>query len=141
MEEGGDEEEEHHSEEEHSTSSDAQEGRADAVNPQTPPFTPQSARNDWRNASMPPFNFRIIQDYNDYVETRIEISVLSRVPLTPSVIRTFSKARKAGHSLALHGITATREMRLIKENALARTKSPRAERSHWQFRSTLCGRC
>ncbi|KAG6306120.1 hypothetical protein E4U44_008128 [Claviceps purpurea] len=30
-------------------------------------------------------------------------------------------ARKTGHSLALNGITATREMRLIEEKALART--------------------
>ncbi|KAG6068946.1 hypothetical protein E4U32_006746 [Claviceps aff. humidiphila group G2b] len=107
IEEGGDEEKESHSEEEPSTSSNAQEGRADAVNPQTPPFTPKSARNDWRNASTPPWNLRTIQDYHDYVATRIESSILSQVPLTPSVIRTFSKARKAGHSLALYGITAT----------------------------------
>ncbi|KAG6123479.1 hypothetical protein E4U13_005966, partial [Claviceps humidiphila] len=65
----------------------------------------------------------IISDYNNVVETRVESSVLSKLPLwlTPSVIRTFSKARKAGHSLASNGITATREMRLIKEEALART--------------------
>ncbi|KAG5933299.1 hypothetical protein E4U59_006978 [Claviceps monticola] len=39
------------------------------------------------------------------------------------VLCTFSKVRKAGHSLALNDITATREreMRLIKEKALART--------------------
>ncbi|KAG6232621.1 hypothetical protein E4U26_004616 [Claviceps purpurea] len=53
--------------------------------------------------------------------TRRERSILSQVPLTPSVIRIFSKARKTGHSLALNGITATREMRLIEEKALART--------------------
>ncbi|CCE29712.1 uncharacterized protein CPUR_03559 [Claviceps purpurea 20.1] len=54
-------------------------------------------------------------------QTRRERSILSKVPLTPSVIRIFSKARKTGHSLALNGITATREMRLIEEKALART--------------------
>ncbi|KAG6176166.1 hypothetical protein E4U27_005432 [Claviceps purpurea] len=54
-------------------------------------------------------------------KTRRERSILSQVPLTPSVIRIFSKARKTGHSLALNGITATREMRLIEEKALART--------------------
>ncbi|KAG6176903.1 hypothetical protein E4U10_000380, partial [Claviceps purpurea] len=53
--------------------------------------------------------------------TRMEDSVLSQVPLTPSVYRTFSKARKAGYSLALNGITATREMRVVKDKALART--------------------
>ncbi|KAG5986644.1 hypothetical protein E4U52_008395 [Claviceps spartinae] len=127
---GDEEEEENHNEEEPSTSSDAQKGRADAVNPQTPPFTPKSARNDWRNASTPPLNLRTIQDYHDYVETRIESSILSQVPLTPSVIRTFSKARKAGHSLALYGITATREISLIKEKALARkTQQDSANRS------------
>ncbi|KAG5966295.1 hypothetical protein E4U57_002884 [Claviceps arundinis] len=75
------------------------------------------------NASTPPVSLHIIQDYDNVVETRVESSVLSKVPLwfTPSVIRTFSKARKAGHSLASNGITATREMRLIKEEALART--------------------
>ncbi|KAG6241724.1 hypothetical protein E4U23_007117 [Claviceps purpurea] len=54
-------------------------------------------------------------------QTRRERSILPKVPLTPSVIRIFSKARKTGHSLALNGITATREMRLIEGKALART--------------------
>ncbi|KAG6018391.1 hypothetical protein E4U40_000410, partial [Claviceps sp. LM458 group G5] len=124
-----------------STSSDAQEGRADAMNTQTPPFTPQSARNDWRNASTPPFNLRTIQHYNDYVETRIESSILSQVPLTPSVIRTFSKARKASHSLALNGITATREMRLIKEKALARTNRHARNAVIGKLGPNFCGRC
>ncbi|KAG5989389.1 hypothetical protein E4U52_005623 [Claviceps spartinae] len=39
------------SEEESSTPSNAQEGRADAVNPQNPPSTPETARNDWRNGA------------------------------------------------------------------------------------------
>ncbi|KAG5924683.1 hypothetical protein E4U61_007358 [Claviceps capensis] len=82
---------------------------------------PETVRNYWRNASTPFSNPYIIQNYNNSVETRIESSVLSQVPLTPSVLRTFSKVRKAGHSLALNDITATREMRLIKEKALART--------------------
>ncbi|KAG5958366.1 hypothetical protein E4U56_005637 [Claviceps arundinis] len=39
------------SEEECSTPSNAQEGRADAVNPQNPPSTRETVRNDWRNGA------------------------------------------------------------------------------------------
>ncbi|KAM4060707.1 hypothetical protein HRG_001747 [Hirsutella rhossiliensis] len=52
---------------------------------------------------------------------RQEASVISSVPLTPSVTRVHKKACRAGNTLALNGITATAEMKLIKDKQLRRS--------------------
>ncbi|KFA80100.1 hypothetical protein S40288_10390, partial [Stachybotrys chartarum IBT 40288] len=48
-------------------------------------------------------------------------SVISKVPLTPSITYIFTKAHKAGRALALNGILATRKIQLIKQKALEHT--------------------
>ncbi|KEY72675.1 hypothetical protein S7711_10317 [Stachybotrys chartarum IBT 7711] len=52
------------------------------------------------------------------MQCRIESSVISKVPLTPSITHIFTKAHKAGHALTLNSILTTREMQLIKRKAL-----------------------
>jgi hypothetical protein len=84
--------------------------------------TPDTIVPDWRNASTPPFNLRYIHRYHEFVAERVDSSIYSRVPLTPSVARVLSKAYKADHTLALNGITATKELRQLKEKALSRTQ-------------------
>lgn len=46
---------------------------------------------------------------------RLQVSALSETPLTPSVAHVFREAQKARHTLALNGITATAEMKRLKE--------------------------
>ncbi|EXU94963.1 hypothetical protein X797_011954 [Metarhizium robertsii] len=66
-------------------------------------------------------NLATIERYHNYVKLRLEVSILSHVPLTPSVTHVHEKARKAGHTLALTGVTATAEMKALKENQLQRS--------------------
>ncbi|KEY72792.1 hypothetical protein S7711_10316 [Stachybotrys chartarum IBT 7711] len=106
-------------EEGHTTPSNEPSSESSNVNFQA--RTPETIRADWKSASTPPFNLHILQRYNAFVQCRIESSVISKVPLTPSVTHVFTKAHKAGRALALNGILATREMRLIKRKALERT--------------------
>ena len=77
-------------------------------------------RNIWNNVSTPKLQLRTIQQYQDYIQYRIQASTLSQLPLTPSVSHVFEKARKATHTLSLNGITATAEMRRLKEKNLLR---------------------
>ncbi|KFA53716.1 hypothetical protein S40293_09643 [Stachybotrys chartarum IBT 40293] len=84
--------------------------------------TPETTRIIRQNPSTPPYNMRIIQKYNTFVLERIESSVISEQPLTPTVKCVFEKAQKVRYSLALNRITTTREMRLLKEKGLKRTQ-------------------
>ncbi|KFA79431.1 hypothetical protein S40288_10427 [Stachybotrys chartarum IBT 40288] len=78
-------------------------------------------RANWKSVSTPPFNLYILQRYNAFVQCCIKSSMISKVPLTPSVTHIFTKAHKARRALALNSILATREMQLIKRKALERT--------------------
>ncbi|KAK2923399.1 hypothetical protein FoTM2_016923 [Fusarium oxysporum f. sp. vasinfectum] len=69
----------------------------------------------------PQLNLRKIRQYEEYVALRVECSVASGTPLTPSVSHINEKVRKAHSTLALNGITATQEMRLLKEKNLRRS--------------------
>ncbi|RKK62639.1 hypothetical protein BFJ69_g17000 [Fusarium oxysporum] len=64
---------------------------------------------------------RQIRQYEQYVALRIEVSVASGTPLTPTVAHVNEKLRKAHTTLALNGITATQEMRRLKEKSLERS--------------------
>ncbi|WKT53914.1 hypothetical protein QSH57_004498 [Fusarium oxysporum f. sp. vasinfectum] len=84
--------------------------------PSTPPTV------IWNNTNTPQLNLRQIKQYEDYVALRIECSISSGVPLTPSVLHVNEKVRKAHTTLALNGITATQEMRRLKEKSLRRSE-------------------
>ncbi|KAG7408077.1 hypothetical protein Forpi1262_v018048 [Fusarium oxysporum f. sp. raphani] len=76
---------------------------------------------NWIELNTPQLNLRKIRQYEEYVALRIECSVASGTPLTPSVSHINEKVRKAHSTLALNGITATQEMRLLKEKNLRRS--------------------
>ena len=107
-----------------------QEGNFDQViEPSTPQRSPQVLTSgtpptirqiDWNSVATPKLDLSVIRRYNDYVNLRLEVSILSEVPLTPSVSHVHLKARKAANTLALNGITATDEMRRVKEKQLSR---------------------
>ncbi|KAF6518154.1 hypothetical protein HZS61_002232 [Fusarium oxysporum f. sp. conglutinans] len=84
--------------------------------PSTPPTV------IWNNVNTPQLNLRQIKQYEGYVALRIESSISSGVPLTPSVLHVNEKVRKAHTTLALNGITATQEMRRLKEKSLRRSE-------------------
>ncbi|RYC79089.1 hypothetical protein BFJ63_vAg18033 [Fusarium oxysporum f. sp. narcissi] len=84
--------------------------------PSTPPTV------IWNNINTPQLNLRQIKQYEGYVALRIECSISSGVPLTPSVLHVNEKVRKAHTTLALNGITATQEMRRLKEKSLRRSE-------------------
>lgn len=52
---------------------------------------------------------------------RIYISIISGVPLTPSVIYVFEYAVSTSNTLAINGITATEEIYYLKEKATRRS--------------------
>jgi hypothetical protein len=81
-------------------------------------FTPP--RVIWNDVNTPELNLRQIKQYEDYVALRIECSISSGMPLTPSVLHVHNKVRKAHTTLALNGITATQEMHRLKEKSLRR---------------------
>ncbi|KAM5344596.1 hypothetical protein ACJ41O_013131 [Fusarium nematophilum] len=87
--------------------------------PQTPP---SKRKFSWNDVCTPPLRVRTIGNYSEYVRLRIEASMASGVPLTPSVTHTYDKMRKAHVTLALNGIAATQEMHRLKEKALRREK-------------------
>lgn len=92
--------------------------------PFTPPRGPQRVpllAYDWAQATTPPLRMKEIEKYQDYVMLRMHTSITSGVPLTPSVMRVFDHAVKAGNTLALNGITATEEMHRLKKKASRRT--------------------
>ncbi|EGU83433.1 hypothetical protein FOXB_06055, partial [Fusarium oxysporum f. sp. conglutinans Fo5176] len=62
-----------------------------------------------------------IRQYEQYVALRIECSVASGTPLTPSVSHVNEKMREANTTLAINGITAAQEMRRLKEKNLKRS--------------------
>ncbi|KAJ0133115.1 hypothetical protein HZ326_23811 [Fusarium oxysporum f. sp. albedinis] len=73
--------------------------------------------------SIPPvLRVRTIERYSEYVRLRLEASIASGVPLTPSVTHTYDKMRKGHMALALNGIAAPQEMHRLKEKALRRAK-------------------
>ncbi|KAM0080686.1 hypothetical protein ACKRZS_007155 [Fusarium odoratissimum] len=68
----------------------------------------------------PPFNVRVIQRHQEYVALRIEASIVSSLCFTPSVARLHEKSRKATEVLMINGITATQEMKRLKEKNIHR---------------------
>ncbi|GKU08895.1 unnamed protein product, partial [Fusarium langsethiae] len=74
----------------------------------------------WNDVNTPELNLRQIKQYEGYVALRIECSISSGMPLTPSVLHVHNKVRKAHTTLALNGITATQEMHRLKEKSLRR---------------------
>ena len=66
-------------------------------------------------------NLGTIQRYHSYVKLRLEVSILSHAPLTPSVTRLYEKARKAGHTPALNVTRATAEMKALRDKQLRRS--------------------
>lgn len=74
----------------------------------------------WDEVITPEFKLRQIRQYEEYVARRIECSVASGMPLTPSVSHVNEKVRKAHTTLAINGITATQAMRMMKEKNLRR---------------------
>jgi hypothetical protein len=81
--------------------------------------TPPSV--NWNEVIAPELKMRQIRQYEQYVALRIEVSVASGTPLTPTVAHVNEKLRKAHTNLALNGITATQEMRRLKEKSLKRS--------------------
>ncbi|KAH7471202.1 hypothetical protein FOMA001_g13664 [Fusarium oxysporum f. sp. matthiolae] len=81
----------------------------------TPPLV------NWNEVITPELKMRQIRQYEQYVTLRIEVSVASGTPLTPTVAHVNEKLRKAHTTLALNGITATQEMRRLKEKSLKRS--------------------
>ncbi|KAI8401732.1 hypothetical protein FOFC_18601 [Fusarium oxysporum] len=71
--------------------------------------------------NTPELKMRQIRQYEQYVALRIECSVASGTPLTPSVSHVNEKLRKAHTTLAINGITAAQEMRCLKEKNLKRS--------------------
>ncbi|RYC79285.1 hypothetical protein BFJ63_vAg17832 [Fusarium oxysporum f. sp. narcissi] len=74
----------------------------------------------WNLLNTPPLKLRKIQQYERFVKLRIDCSIDSGLPLTPSVAHVNEKLRKAHTTLALNGITATNEMKRLKEKNLRR---------------------
>jgi hypothetical protein len=71
--------------------------------------------------NTPELKLRQIRQYEEYVALRIECSITSGTPLTPSVSHVNEKLQKAHTTLAVNGITATQEMRRLKEKNLRRS--------------------
>jgi hypothetical protein len=78
-------------------------------------------RVNWIEINTPELKLRQIRQYEEYVALRIECSITSGTPLTPSVSHVNEKLRKAHTTLAVNGITATQEMRRLKEKNLRRS--------------------
>ncbi|KAF4447314.1 hypothetical protein F53441_9138 [Fusarium austroafricanum] len=78
-------------------------------------------RLNWIEMNTPQLKMRQIRQYEEYVALRIECSIASGTPLTPSVSHVNEKVRKAHTTLAVNGITATQEMRRLKEKNLKRS--------------------
>ncbi|EGU73157.1 hypothetical protein FOXB_16332 [Fusarium oxysporum f. sp. conglutinans Fo5176] len=78
-------------------------------------------RVNWIEMNTPELKLRQIRQYEEYVALRIECSITSGTPLTPSVSHVNEKLRKAHTTLAVNGITATQEMRRLKEKNLRRS--------------------
>ncbi|KAG7000270.1 hypothetical protein FocnCong_v012429 [Fusarium oxysporum f. sp. conglutinans] len=78
-------------------------------------------RVNWIEMNTPELKLRQIRQYEEYVALRIECSITSGTPLTPSVSHVNEKLRKAHTTLAVTGITATQEMRRLKEKNLRRS--------------------
>jgi hypothetical protein len=76
---------------------------------------------NWNEVNTPELKMRQIRQYEQYVALRIECSVASGTPLTPSVSHVNEKLRKAHTTLAINGITAAQEMRRLKEKNLKRS--------------------
>jgi hypothetical protein len=87
------------------------------------PTTPPTIRRfNWSSVRTPEMNVMKIREYNDYVALRLEVSINSNVPITPSVRHVHQKARKASEALELNGITASNELRAVHEKALNRRR-------------------
>ncbi|XP_044718012.1 DDE superfamily endonuclease domain-containing protein [Hirsutella rhossiliensis] len=87
------------------------------------PATPVTVhRIDWKTLKTPRLNLHDIHKCHEFIRLRIDLSIASGTPITPSVAHVQGKVRKAAHTLALNGITATDEMRRLKENQLRRSK-------------------
>ncbi|KAJ6436359.1 hypothetical protein O9K51_11073 [Purpureocillium lavendulum] len=82
---------------------------------------PTIRRIDWNNVTTPSLSLLTIEQYNEYVKLRIQVSLVSEVPITPSVSHVQEKARKAAHTLALNGVTATAEMKALKDKQVRRS--------------------
>ncbi|KAM5350854.1 hypothetical protein ACJZ2D_017189 [Fusarium nematophilum] len=94
---------------------------SDDENEEENPATPKTPdRINWNAVGTPPFNVRVIQCYQEYVALRIEASIVSGLRLTPSVARVHEKSRKATEVLMINGITATQEMKRLKEKNIHR---------------------
>jgi hypothetical protein len=76
---------------------------------------------NWIEMNTPELKLRQIRQYEEYVALRIECSITSGTPLTPSVSHVNEKLQKAHTTLAVNGITATQEMRRLKEKNLRRS--------------------
>ncbi|EGU87107.1 hypothetical protein FOXB_02376, partial [Fusarium oxysporum f. sp. conglutinans Fo5176] len=76
---------------------------------------------NWNEVDTPELKMRQIRQYEQYVALRIECSVASGTPLTPSVSHVNEKLRKAHTTLAINSITAAQEMRRLKEKNLKRS--------------------
>ncbi|KAG7416692.1 hypothetical protein Forpi1262_v016698 [Fusarium oxysporum f. sp. raphani] len=76
---------------------------------------------NWNEANTPELKMRQIRQYEQYVALRIECSVASGTPLTPSVSHVNEKLPKAHTTIAINGITAAHEMRRLKEKNLKRS--------------------
>jgi hypothetical protein len=87
-----------------------------AITPQKTPYS------EWKEVATPSLNIPMIERYYKYVQLRMEVSINSGLALTPSVLRTLTKARKVGRALELNGITAANELRRHKEKTLSRQK-------------------
>ncbi|KAJ6436476.1 pol-like protein [Purpureocillium lavendulum] len=97
---------------------------ADRGTPKRRPMTetpPTIRRMDWNKVTTPRLSLLTIEQYNEYVKLRIQVSLLSEVPITPSVSHVHEKARKAAHTLALNGVTATAEMKVLKDKQVRRS--------------------
>lgn len=88
-------------------------GRAQA----TPPTI---RRFDWASVTTPPLSLPTIQQYHDYVDLRMAVSIESNIPITPSVRHVDNKARKASQALELNGVAASRELHRLQEKSLHR---------------------
>jgi hypothetical protein len=91
------------------------------VNEENRLMSPTPPSVNWNEVVTPELKMRQIRQYEQYVALRIEVSVASGTPLTPTVAHVNEKLRKAHTTLALNGITATQEMRRLKEKNLRRS--------------------
>ncbi|KJZ70343.1 hypothetical protein HIM_10272 [Hirsutella minnesotensis 3608] len=83
--------------------------------------TPRQRRQfDWNDATTPRLSIVEIRQYERYVKLRMEASMISYLPMTPTVSRVHEKACKAANTLAINGITAIAEMRRLEEKQLKR---------------------